>query len=376
MGFLIAEILGLLVLAAIGGGVFVYWWVRRRSVDGSSEHAHLRTQIAELDTVRQAKSQAETQLALAEAETEQLRARLQDELGWRKRLLEKLDTMTPEPLTPVLERLGTVETSVAKLENTDLSAVEATLGAVAETVSTIRPPDLGPVEGRLDRIETAVASLRNADLSTVEEEVGAVRSTLGAVDKKISAIRPAEVAPIERRLTAMDKHVRTLRNPDLSRVDSRVESVADAVTRLERRTPTSTDVSGIRKRLDAIEKALKDRPRFERHRTAPKTRAARKTAPARRKVRQPGANLLAAPRHGKPDDLKRISGVGPKLERMLNDMGVYYFWQVSDWRKADVAFVDDRLPAFKGRIARDGWVRQASALIRETGATPPPSLRA
>ena len=83
-------------------------------------------------------------------------------------------------------------------------------------------------------------------------------------------------------------------------------------------------------------------------------------------------NLLTRPAFGAPDDLKRISGVGPVLERMLHGLGVFYFWQVAEWSPEDVRNVDEVLTAFKGRIERDNWVRQARALSAEpTAATRP-----
>ena len=71
--------------------------------------------------------------------------------------------------------------------------------------------------------------------------------------------------------------------------------------------------------------------------------------------------LLESASHGKQDDLKLITGVGPKLEALLNEHGVYYFWQIADWSDADIATMDARLDTFKGRIQRDGWVAQAKA---------------
>ncbi len=70
------------------------------------------------------------------------------------------------------------------------------------------------------------------------------------------------------------------------------------------------------------------------------------------------ANLLDAARGGQPDDLKRISGVGPKLEGLLHANGVFHFDQIAAWSPAEIAYMDDQL-SFKGRIARDGWIDQA-----------------
>ncbi|MGI9301863.1 MAG: 50S ribosomal protein L21 [Gammaproteobacteria bacterium] len=64
---------------------------------------------------------------------------------------------------------------------------------------------------------------------------------------------------------------------------------------------------------------------------------------------------------GEPDDLKKISGVGPKLEERLNSLGIYHFWQIAEFKKSDIDKVDDLLN-FKGRVERDDWVKQATEL--------------
>ncbi|MEQ8307406.1 MAG: NADH-quinone oxidoreductase subunit E [Hoeflea sp.] len=64
-----------------------------------------------------------------------------------------------------------------------------------------------------------------------------------------------------------------------------------------------------------------------------------------------------------PDDLKMISGVGPKIEGILHSLGIYKFEQVSKWKKAEREWVDGYLK-FKGRIEREDWVKQAKALAK------------
>jgi len=68
-----------------------------------------------------------------------------------------------------------------------------------------------------------------------------------------------------------------------------------------------------------------------------------------------------------PDDLKRISGVGPKLEQVLNGLGVWTFAQIAGWQPEEAAWVDDYLQ-FGGRVERDGWISQAGMLAKG-GAT-------
>ncbi|MBJ3763525.1 hypothetical protein ILP92_12285 [Maribius pontilimi] len=82
------------------------------------------------------------------------------------------------------------------------------------------------------------------------------------------------------------------------------------------------------------------------------------TAPAR----------LDGPRDGTADDLKKIKGVGPKMEEMLHGMGFYHYNQIASWNDQEVAWVDANLEGFKGRVTRDDWVPQAKVLA-EGGET-------
>ena len=72
--------------------------------------------------------------------------------------------------------------------------------------------------------------------------------------------------------------------------------------------------------------------------------------------------LLDAPRGGKADDLKEISGIGLKIEETLNDLGIYHFDQIANWTKENVEWVNEHLLVFKGRIEREKWVEQAKKL--------------
>jgi NADH-quinone oxidoreductase subunit E len=64
-----------------------------------------------------------------------------------------------------------------------------------------------------------------------------------------------------------------------------------------------------------------------------------------------------------PDNLKLISGIGPKIEGILNKLGIHTFDQIARWKAAEREWVDNYLK-FHGRIERDDWVKQAGALAR------------
>ncbi|MFD1193592.1 NADH-quinone oxidoreductase subunit E [Seohaeicola saemankumensis] len=119
---------------------------------------------------------------------------------------------------------------------------------------------------------------------------------------------------------------------------------------------------------------------------APKAKAAPKapTPDAAEKIAKPAAKPAAtpapaagegtkpktmkAPRKAGADDLKLIKGVGPKLEALLHSMGFYHFDQIAQWSSEEVAWVDQNLEGFKGRVTRDDWVAQA-AILAEGGET-------
>jgi NADH-quinone oxidoreductase subunit E len=66
------------------------------------------------------------------------------------------------------------------------------------------------------------------------------------------------------------------------------------------------------------------------------------------------------------DDLKAISGVGPKLEQVLNGLGIWTYAQVAAFGEGEIAWLDDHL-GFRGRIGRDDWIGQAKGLAGKRG---------
>ena len=71
--------------------------------------------------------------------------------------------------------------------------------------------------------------------------------------------------------------------------------------------------------------------------------------------------LLAAPR-GAPDDLAKLTGVGPQIVKKLNEHGVFHYWQLAAMTADEAAKLDADL-RFNGRITRDKWSDQAKALL-------------
>lgn len=94
---------------------------------------------------------------------------------------------------------------------------------------------------------------------------------------------------------------------------------------------------------------------------APVAVKARASAP--KKAEAPVKAARPRPARAAGKDLKKISGVGPKVEKVLKDKGIASLAQIAAWTAADIARFDREL-GFDGRIARDDWVGQAQALLK------------
>lgn len=116
-------------------------------------------------------------------------------------------------------------------------------------------------------------------------------------------------------------------------------------------TDILTDGKSAPKKAKKAAPKKEEAPAAETTEAAPKAEKAADAAPVA---------LFTAP-EGEPDDLKKISGVGPVLEKKLHGLGITKYAQVAAFTEEDVARVDDAL-SFKGRIGREDWIGQAKVL--------------
>ena len=65
------------------------------------------------------------------------------------------------------------------------------------------------------------------------------------------------------------------------------------------------------------------------------------------------------------DDLKLITGVGPGLEKKLQDVGITSFEQIANLSDLEIADLETNVVKFTGRIKRDDWIGQAERLMKE-----------
>ncbi|CZT34889.1 hypothetical protein [Rhizobium sp. 9140] len=91
--------------------------------------------------------------------------------------------------------------------------------------------------------------------------------------------------------------------------------------------------------------------------------AVAKASPRAAKGASPAAKSARARRGKAADDLKKISGIGPKLEQVLKSLDVTRFSEIAAWDESDIARFDRELSA-SGRIVRDRWIEQAKVLAK------------
>ncbi len=415
MSFLLAKILLLLVLAALLGAAFARWWYRRHYEDVTSEFTQLSS-----DDQAWRKSLDERLAQPLNFDASALASRL-DAI---EAALRGLPQPTVPNLSPVLARLDDVEQRIGAIRFPELPA-PVDLGPTERQLADLAPLlekvaqlegirlsatpalDLKPLQQQLSELDRAVKSIqipaaRVVDLQPTEQGLASLRAAIQAI--RIPPPVPVDLAPLLARLGEVERTMKTLPTPaplDLSHVTSRLQTLEEAVRAirvpatpapldlaptgqrldaLERAVraivippPTSVDLGPVLQQLAALQNRLAQAPPAPAAGAAPAAVAPAASAPPRPVVRAGSRNLLARAAYGKPDDLKLIKGVAEVLEEMLHKVGVYYFWQIAEWTRSDVAHVDAQLTAFKGRISRDGWVAQSRAFARTPGAAVKPS---
>lgn len=272
---------------------------------------------------------------------------------------------TKTDLTPVLEAIENIR--IPESEKADLSPV-------LDAIYNIRIPEKKelntlPLMSAIRNIK--MPEQKEPDLRPVLKAIEGIeipkpeKTNLAPVLDAIRNIRTPEVKPTD--LTPALTAIRNIKIPENKPTD--VRPVMDAIKQIRIPEAKTADLSPVLSEIKLLKAELAKRPVTEIVEKAPVKKMPSQENKAVIANRLGGrGNRLRNAAFGKPDDLKVISGVGPKLEKMLHGIGVYYYWQVADWTKTDVQEADDLLDAFKGRIDRDDWVKQARKLAKLTTA--------
>ena len=328
MIYLIAQYAIIFLLAGLFGFLLGRWWARRSYVDVTESFESMSR-------------------AAANAPWDRVWSRL-DGLD---QAVANFPKPQPVDLDPLSKRISEVDARIAALPKPQ----------APESV------DFGPLNKRLSEVDARIAALpkpqapERVDLAPLNQRTERLEGLIKAIPAP-QAPKPVDLSPFERRITSLEESIRAIKIPepekqvDLTPVNQRIDAVESAVRSI--RIPEAPKLEPVQARLEIIDGKLTQ---------LVKQPSGETRAPAA------GPRLLKSAKFGSRDDLKKISGIGPKLEAMLNQNGVYYFWQVAEWAAADVKLMNDRLDGFNGRIQRDNWVSQAKKLSRTPSAAARPS---
>ncbi len=325
VGYATIEIILLLLAAAIIG--FLIAWILRRflyNVDLGEYEERVRTAQARRRSAEQELAGVREQSEAAAGEIALVQARLADMESEATALTADLGTAR-EAVTAKDGRIEQLESAMTGLE-ADLAAAESELGRHEATIEQLKA-DLAAADALGAEVERRGARIAELEVLVVERESSDGAETRVEELETALAASQAELAAATRRL-------------------------ADLEDRLAASATQEADTTGEEATAPADEPEAAEA--FEAEDTTPPTKHDAVARMAEIAARTAGDGDVVE------DDLKKIHGVGPKLEQLLKSMGITSFRQVARFEPEDIAVVTAALDAFPGRIERDNWMASAA----------------
>lgn len=200
------------------------------------------------------------------------------------------------------------------------------------------------VEARDARAEADVKALRERDnkLFTMSEQLSAWQERL---------------PPLVEKFRRRDQEAKLL-EADLSRASERIRELEALGTDRNGHEPRRS-AAALPAGLDACNDQYEDEPDEGPAARSPGIGSPARSIPTAARKEGP-SNVAAMP--PAVDDLQRIRGVGPAIERTLNELGIYRFAQIAELSEYEIERIAKRLPAFRSRMHREDWTGQARRL--------------
>lgn len=398
---LCAGLLGLLL-----GWVIWGWWSRRLMADARARHEQERLSLESAFEAEKATAREETTAAfMARDEAVKVKASLLGKLeGERKAAAEAKAQLDRLSKTGVTAR-GDLERQLATMKD-QLELERSTAAKAKKSIEAIRvdtdralqkkeaalsgaASDNEALRAKLEKLE-ADAKKKQASLAAAESEanlkaelarsevtrlrsVGGGRSDAGEAD--VDRLRRTMQLAIDE-----ERRAKAAAEADRSKL---LASERDAKAEVERLRSQFAAMSGngqgdsaeadrLRRELqDARERQRGLETEIARLRTLMSNRetVAVKAAPAAKFTTDaPRPASLFDRRPDQVDDLKEVKGIGPVMERILNENGCYHFKQLANFSSRDIEWISQALGSFPDRIDRDEWVGQAQTLyLRKYG---------
>ena len=196
-----------------------------------------------------------------------------------------------------------------------------------------------------------------APISQVDDNAGALRSARRQIKRLTTEL--------DNRNTEAHEHQQRIQQlvAMLDKRDAEVDTLVDRLTRVSSQLEIAREQH---RHCDATITRLSTAPAAP----SPASSTQRATVAS---SNAPPTWVLPAPQHGTADDLKKVHGIGPVLESLLNNMGVFHFWQIAQFSSSDEQYVANQIKTFPNRIRRDDWIGQSVQLAKTSAAAPPPA---
>ena len=302
--------------------------VRDQSLQAANDElAKLKAQIAPLESQVAKLQGADTELGKLRVQVADLEPKLRAATEENSSLKAQVSELTPK-------------LAMAAAAGAEIGALKAHVAQLEPQVSKLQTSDveLGKLRSQLDGLQPQLAD-RDAKLRTAHDDLVNFKKRWVEQEGKFQAFGE-ENSRLKAQLAEYEPKLR------------QVESLQGELTTL-------------RLRLTTIEPQIQD---WE---TRYKTTVAEKDAElskCRSRVMELGEQISKQqalpfapdpPQKIERDDLKKIYGIGPVLEKRLNSLGVYFFREIAMWTQEDVLRYEEHLKEFPNRIERDHWVEGA-----------------
>lgn len=343
---IIMKMLFCLLIAAIIGGI-IGWLLRSlfckskfdeyegRLRENEEEMARLRASLSK------AKGDASTENDKDDAEIAALKAQISSLEGNLKTSAD-LDADWSKKYAALEADLKTSNESYAKLEteSSDWKTKLAELTAAGAGGAAVGAVVSGGSDSEISSLQAKIKSLES-DLKISHERQFTLESDLKGWESKASTLSSAgavatDDGEINRLRAALDEANKTNANLEAKLKVVRSDDAAD-----------EAEITRLRAELDGLKVKLNE------------TETERVYLLGQVKKAESGESIKREVPMDQRDDLELIHGVGPVLERMLYDMGIYYFKDIASWDAAKIAEMNEKLPNFRGRIERENWVESA-----------------
>lgn len=376
-----------LILSGLIVGLLSRWRARRAVRSWSERYSVVESSLnksidrvhdadAVVATTRERADRLQAQLSASHSKTRELTQTLekaQSQVREVKRQHQQ-ESRKGEGSAKQLANLS-LELSALRAQVEALEAKELSLTARASERVTSYNRLSEELDARIKMLSTTRYELtrQHARISELGKQLDDSESERTRDAQAFAALRDAKQVDDQRiewlttQLHDNDVEIRHLRN----RLEERDEAFAQS----------QQELFGTRKRVPQLERLLIDRDEALRKLGAQirerdillqrygepgndGNRAASRPRPDDRRAAKTAVPLFSPT--GQPDDLKRIKGIGPKLEALLNSIGIYQFGQIAKFSDSDIRRISKELSAFKMRITDDRWIDQASQLQEGT----------